>query len=205
MNSQKLLRAACILNKLKMHKLIQHGNCENDLPANCCICAIVEGTKGCICASFTYTKVVFAWVLPAPRVEFAQVFPAPSVVFSQILPAPRVVFFSGVASTKDFNCISFAITMSSFSSVFAGVKGCMYSVHRWHLGLCCRHHGLYLRRCCRHHDLGCPLSISPGQSKGGVTNHRPAAAFHCDCDRRSHLYADTNSLWEPIRRRICYN
>ena len=27
-------------------------------------------------------------------------------------------------------------------------------------------------RCCRHHDLGCPLSIEPGQKKWGIYNTR---------------------------------
>jgi len=39
-------------------------------------------------------------------------------------------------------------------------------------------------RCCRHHDLGCPHQIKPGESKGGITNHRLANAFHCSCDKR---------------------
>merc|ERR1712243_284107 len=39
-------------------------------------------------------------------------------------------------------------------------------------------------RCCRHHDLGCPISIEPGQTKYGLTNVRIHTVMHCSCDER---------------------
>ena len=39
-------------------------------------------------------------------------------------------------------------------------------------------------RCCRQHDLGCPLSIEPGQTEYGLTNVRFHTVMHCDCDER---------------------
>ena len=39
-------------------------------------------------------------------------------------------------------------------------------------------------RCCRHHDLGCPISIEPGQTKYGLTNVRIHTVMHCSCDQR---------------------
>merc|ERR1712183_555557 len=39
-------------------------------------------------------------------------------------------------------------------------------------------------RCCRHHDLGCPISIEPGQTKYGLTNVRIRTVMHCSCDER---------------------
>ena len=39
-------------------------------------------------------------------------------------------------------------------------------------------------RCCRHHDLGCPISIEPGQTKYGLTNVKIHTVMHCSCDER---------------------
>ena len=39
-------------------------------------------------------------------------------------------------------------------------------------------------RCCRQHDLGCPISIEPGQTEYGLTNVRFHTVMHCDCDER---------------------
>ena len=39
-------------------------------------------------------------------------------------------------------------------------------------------------RCCRHHDLGCPISIEPGQTKYSLTNVRIHTVMHCSCDER---------------------
>eukprot|EP00092_Neocalanus_flemingeri_P025879 GFUD01028046.1.p1 GENE.GFUD01028046.1~~GFUD01028046.1.p1 ORF type:complete len:216 (+),score=53.79 GFUD01028046.1:43-690(+) len=39
-------------------------------------------------------------------------------------------------------------------------------------------------RCCRHHDLGCPISIEPGQTRYGLTNVRIHTVMHCSCDQR---------------------
>ena len=39
-------------------------------------------------------------------------------------------------------------------------------------------------RCCRQHDLGCPLSIEPGEEKWGLTNTRYHTVMHCKCDQR---------------------
>ena len=39
-------------------------------------------------------------------------------------------------------------------------------------------------RCCRHHDLGCPISIEPGQTRYGLTNVRIHTVMHCSCDER---------------------
>jgi len=39
-------------------------------------------------------------------------------------------------------------------------------------------------RCCRHHDLGCPISIEPGQTRYGLTNPKSNTVMHCSCDER---------------------
>eukprot|EP00091_Calanus_sinicus_P015923 TRINITY_DN3499_c0_g1_i4.p1 TRINITY_DN3499_c0_g1~~TRINITY_DN3499_c0_g1_i4.p1 ORF type:complete len:131 (-),score=17.85 TRINITY_DN3499_c0_g1_i4:331-723(-) len=39
-------------------------------------------------------------------------------------------------------------------------------------------------RCCRHHDLGCPISIEPGQTRYSLTNVRIHTVMHCSCDER---------------------
>jgi len=39
-------------------------------------------------------------------------------------------------------------------------------------------------RCCRQHDLGCPISIQPGETKFGLTNIRVHTVMHCTCDDR---------------------
>ena len=39
-------------------------------------------------------------------------------------------------------------------------------------------------RCCRHHDLGCPLSLEPGQTEYGLFNHLHHTVMHCSCDHR---------------------
>ena len=39
-------------------------------------------------------------------------------------------------------------------------------------------------RCCRQHDLGCPLSIEPGEVKWGLSNNRVHTVMHCKCDER---------------------
>ena len=39
-------------------------------------------------------------------------------------------------------------------------------------------------RCCRHHDLGCSISIEPGQTRWGLTNVRIHTVMHCSCDER---------------------
>jgi len=39
-------------------------------------------------------------------------------------------------------------------------------------------------RCCREHDMGCDVSIQPGQTKFGLTNVRFHTVMHCNCDDR---------------------
>lgn len=39
-------------------------------------------------------------------------------------------------------------------------------------------------RCCRQHDLGCPISIQPGETKYALTNMRFHTVMHCTCDDR---------------------
>jgi len=39
-------------------------------------------------------------------------------------------------------------------------------------------------RCCRQHDLGCSISIQPGETKYGLTNMRFHTVMHCTCDDR---------------------
>jgi len=39
-------------------------------------------------------------------------------------------------------------------------------------------------RCCRQHDLGCSISIQPGETKYGLTNMRFHTVMHCSCDDR---------------------
>jgi secretory phospholipase A2 len=39
-------------------------------------------------------------------------------------------------------------------------------------------------RCCRHHDLGCPLSIGPGERLYGLLNTHFHSLMHCSCDDR---------------------
>jgi len=39
-------------------------------------------------------------------------------------------------------------------------------------------------RCCREHDMGCAVSIQPGQKKFGLLNVRFHTVMHCDCDDR---------------------
>ena len=45
---------------------------------------------------------------------------------------------------------------------------------------------LFFSRCCRHHDLGCPLSIPPGETRYSLYNSRYHTVMHCRCDYRQH-------------------